>query len=107
MIQHTPRNSLFRAIADPTRRQMLMLLADADHTVSELAGPFSISQPAVSQHLKVLREAGLVQVRREGRERRYRMDPVPLKEIHDWLAYFERFWDRKLDALGNYLDSMP
>lgn len=83
---------------------MLLLLTSADRTVNELALPFSMSQPAVSQHLKVLRDAGLVTVERRGRERCYHVDPTPLKEIYDWLSHFERFWNEKLDALGTYLN---
>ncbi len=85
---------------------MLLLLAEADRSASDLAAPFSMSQPAISQHLKVLRDAGLVSVQRDGRERRYALEPACLKDVYDWLAHFERFWNRKLDALGRYLDTL-
>ncbi len=98
------QNTLFRALSDPTRREMLLLLSSADRTVNELASPFEMSQPAVSQHLKVLRDAGLVTVEQRGRERWYHIDPAPLKEIYDWLTHFERFWTAKLDSLGTYLN---
>lgn len=83
-----------------------MMLSQSERSVNELSTPFEMSQPAVSQHLKVLREAGLVYVERNGRERLYRIDPRPLKQVHDWLGHFERFWEKKLDALGRYLDTI-
>jgi DNA-binding transcriptional ArsR family regulator len=75
----------FRALADPTRRQALELLADGERPVRELHGRFSMSQPALSQHLAVLREAGLVRVRRQGRLRVYSVDPQPLRELYQWV----------------------
>jgi DNA-binding transcriptional ArsR family regulator len=98
------REDVFRAIADPTRRAMLSLLNESDRSVGELMAPFSMSQPAVSQHLKVLRGAGLVTVRQEGRQRYYRLEPEQLKEVYDWLAHFRHFWEEKLDALEDYLE---
>lgn len=97
-------HEIFRAIADPTRRAMLELLASADRSASDLARPFRMSQPAASQHLRVLRSAGLVQARRDGRRRLYRLRPRPLKPVVDWLAQFEAFWDDRLKKLGEYLD---
>jgi DNA-binding transcriptional ArsR family regulator len=96
--------NVFRAVSDPTRRQMLELLRIRDRTVTELAEPFAITQPAVSQHLRVLREAGLVDVRKEGRHRVYHLDPLPLQEVFDWVQYFEEFWREKLAELGRELD---
>jgi DNA-binding transcriptional ArsR family regulator len=98
---------VFRAVSDPTRRQMLDLLRHRDHTATELAEPFAMSQPAVSQHLRVLREAGLVQVKKEGRHRIYRLDPLPLQVVFDWAQYFEDFWRKGLDDLGHELDRTP
>lgn len=95
---------VFRAVSDPTRRQMLELLGVAERTAAELAQPFDMSQPAVSQHLRVLRKAGLVAVRKEGRHRVYSLDPKPLREVFDWAQYFEGFWRKKLSALGRVLD---
>jgi DNA-binding transcriptional ArsR family regulator len=83
---------------------MLELLRVRDRTVSELAEPFAMTQPAVSQHLRVLREAGLVDVRKEGRHRVYHLDPLPLQEVFDWVQYFEEFWRDKLAELGRELD---
>jgi len=76
-----PAADVFRAVADPTRRAMLEFLRGSDRSVSEIGEPFHISQPAVSQHLRVLREAGLVRVKSAGRERRYALDPRPLRLI--------------------------
>jgi DNA-binding transcriptional ArsR family regulator len=98
------RDAVFRALADPTRRAMLDRLRERESSVGELAEPFAMSQPAVSQHLKVLSEAGLVRARRDGRQRLYRLHAAPLREAFDWLERYERFWHRKLDALGAYLD---
>ena len=95
---------VFRAVSDPTRRQMLELLRVRERTVTELAEPFAMTQPAVSQHLRVLRDAGLVEVRKEGRHRVYRLDPLPLQEVFDWVHYFEDFWRERLAAFGRELD---
>jgi DNA-binding transcriptional ArsR family regulator len=82
----------YRAISDPTRRRILDLLADRERAVHELVPRFRMSQPALSQHLRVLREAGLVRVRREGRRRVYSVDPRPLAEVNGWLRRYERSW---------------
>ena len=95
---------VFQAIAHPTRRRLLDELAAGEASVSRLASPFDMSRPAVSQHLRILREAKLVSERRVGRERLYRLEPEPLREVNDWLARYERFWTDKLEALGEYLD---
>lgn len=94
----------FRAIADPTRRRILDLLQDGERPVSELAASFDATLPAISQHLKVLREASLVAERREGRRRFYRVEPEPLRQVSEWVAQYERFWRGRLSALGRYLD---
>lgn len=104
MIAEALDASPFRAVADPTRRRILDLLAAEERSVNELLRQFAISQPALSQQLKVLREAGLVVVRREGKRRVYALDPRPLRQIHDWVGHYERFWTDKLDALGRFLD---
>lgn len=97
-------NAVLHALADPTRRALLGLLAEAEQPVNALAAPFAMSRPAVSQHLRVLRDAGLVVERRVGRERLYRLDPTPLAEVRDWLRRYDRFWGERLDALGDYLE---
>lgn len=98
---------VYAAIADPTRRRLLDCLAHGEQHVNGLARPFAMSRPAISQHLAVLRRAGLVRVRRVGREQRYRLHPAPLREAYDWLAQYERFWKRKLAALREHLDRTP
>lgn len=97
-------HDVFLAIADPTRRAILHRLADGEQTAGDLAAPFRSSQSAISQHLAVLRDAGLVRVRAEGRQRVYRLHPAPLKRVQQWISHYERFWSQKLDALGAYLD---
>lgn len=84
------------AIADPTRRRVLELVRDRELPAGELAAHFDVSRPAVSKHLRVLRETGLVRERRQGKLRLYRADPAPLAELRDWL---EAYWDARLDAL--------
>jgi DNA-binding transcriptional ArsR family regulator len=84
------------AIADPIRRRVLELVRDAEVPAGEIAAAFPVSRPAVSRHLRVLREAGLVQERRVGRERLYRADPAPLAELREWL---DGYWAGRLEAL--------
>ena len=93
----------FAALADPTRRHLLERLAAGDQAVSELTSDLDMSQAAVSQHLRVLREAGLVTARKEGRHRYYQLRPAGLAELRDWLDELERFWQERLTALGDYL----
>mgnify|MGYP000947234466 FL=1 len=98
---------MLQALADPTRRRILDLLAQGDLAAGEIAGHFpSISRPAVSQHLAVLREAGLVRERREGRRRIYRLEPEPLREFWEgWLSRYQRFWDDRLADLKGLVES--
>ena len=95
---------VFKAIADPTRRQLLYALGEGDKAVGELAEPFEMSLPALSRHLQILREVGLVTQERSGRRRIYRLNAEPLKEVSAWMSHFEAFWDEKLDALALFLD---
>jgi DNA-binding transcriptional ArsR family regulator len=97
-------SDVFAAIADPTRRALLRRLSGGERNVSELLGPFSISQPAVSKHLRILRRAGLVRSRKRGRLRVYQLQAARLRQVHEWVGHFEKYWDQKLDALGDYLD---
>ncbi len=87
------------AIADPTRRRILELLRDGDVAAGDLSDEFSISRPAVSRHLRVLREAGLVHSRVDGQRRVYSIDARPLAELDAWLEPYRRFWVQRLDAL--------
>lgn len=97
-------SELFTVLADDTRRQILDLLADHDRSVSELVDVFEISQPAISRHLRVLREARLVRVQRAGQRRIYQLDAHRLAELDAWLAPYRRFWAKHLDALEAQLD---
>jgi DNA-binding transcriptional ArsR family regulator len=83
---------VFRAISEPTRRRILDLLAEGERPVKDLVDRFPMSQPALSQHLRVLREAGLVRTRREGRLRVYSVHAPLLREVHDWAGRYERLW---------------
>ena len=96
--------SLFDMLADPGRRQILDLLLGADRSAGEIVAAMRISQPGVSKHLKLLREAGLVSVRGEGQRRIYSLRPEPFAAFDTWLAPYRAFWSGKLDALGAHLD---
>ena len=87
------------ALADPTRREIVALLAGGEVAAGELARRFPVSRPAVSRHLRVLREAGLVSARVEGRRHLYALDPAPLREIDAWLEPYRDLWAQRLDAL--------
>jgi DNA-binding transcriptional ArsR family regulator len=88
------------ALSDPTRRRILELLAeDGELPAGALAAEFPVSRPAVSRHLRVLREHGLVRVRDEAQRRIYSLDPAPLEELDEWLGRYRRFWSQRLDAL--------
>jgi DNA-binding transcriptional ArsR family regulator len=95
--------SPFTALAEPHRRQILDLLRQGEQPVAELVRELAVSQPAVSKHLRVLRDAGLVQVRIEAQRRFYRVRPAPLQEIEDWLAPYRELWPDRLDALEREL----
>jgi DNA-binding transcriptional ArsR family regulator len=95
---------VFRAISHPVRRRMLDLLADGDRHVNAIAANFELSRPAVSQHLRVLLDAGLVTEQRHGRERRYRFAPEPLAPVRDWIGHYERFWDDHFIRLKRHLE---
>jgi DNA-binding transcriptional ArsR family regulator len=97
-------SSVFHAIADPTRRAVLSLLRDGDRSVNDIRAVAGKSQSALSQHLAVLRRAGLVEQHKKGRQRIYRVSVAPLREVADWIALYDRFWTQKLDHLGQYLD---
>src|SRR3954465_7114098 len=97
--------STWSAVGDPSRRAMLELLLDRPRTVGELVEHLGLSQPGTSKHLRVLREAGLVNVRTEAQRRVYALEPGPLAEFDAWLAPYRRLWTRSLDALERHLDS--
>ncbi len=97
----------FAALADPSRRHILDLLRDRERPVGELVGHLRISQPGVSRHLRILRTAGLVDVRAEGRHRVYTLRAAPLADVDAWLAPYRRHWTERLDALEKHLEDNP
>lgn len=99
-------HSVYHAIADPTRRAILDLLIEGERSVSAILERIRGSQSAISQHLGVLRRAGLVVSRPLGRKRLYSIRAEPLMEVSDWVAHFDRFWTERLDNLGDYLRKM-
>lgn len=96
-------SATFSALADPTRRAILARLTSSEASVKELAEPFEMSLPAVSKHLKVLEKAGLIARGREAQWRPCRLEAKPLKDIHDWLEEYRRFWEQSFDRLDDYL----
>jgi DNA-binding transcriptional ArsR family regulator len=95
----------FAVVAEPTRRRILDLLRDRARSVGELVDQLGLSQPGVSKHLRVLREAGLVRVRAEAQRRWYELETEPLQEIDNWLEPYRRLWSERLDALERHLDT--
>jgi DNA-binding transcriptional ArsR family regulator len=98
-------DAVLSALADPTRRAIVVRLADGEASVSELARPFDVSLPAVTKHLAVLERAGLLDHHPEGRVRHCRLVPAPMRLVDDFLDGYRRFWDVRLDALTGYLKS--
>jgi DNA-binding transcriptional ArsR family regulator len=97
---------VFGALADPTRRAILTRLADGEATVAELAAPFAMSQPAISKHLKVLEQAGLISRNRRATARLSRLQAEPLREVTSWLARYQRFWDESHERLDDLLAAL-
>lgn len=100
-------DDVFAALASPVRRELLRLLLGAPRTVGDLASHFDMRRPSISEHLKVLRDAGLVSERKLGRERHYRLEGRPLADLQEWLTPYERFWRQSLTALHDVLDDVP
>ena len=96
--------STFAALADPHRREMVALMLERPRAVGELVDRLGLSQPGTSKHLRVLREAGLVRVRRDAQRRLYALEPAPFAELDAWLAPYRRLWNERLDALERHLD---
>lgn len=100
--------AVFAALASPVRREVLMLLREhGPQPVAAIAARFDMARPSLSEHLRVLRDAGLASETRSGRQRLYRLEAAPLSQAHDWLRPFERFWRERLAALGTVLDELP
>lgn len=100
-------DSAFEIVAEPNRRAILSLLVTSQQSVGDMERQLHMTQPAVSRHLRVLREAGFVEVTVDAQRRLYRLKPEPLQEIDAWLAQFRRFWSAHLDALERHLDRTP
>src|SRR6185312_5764675 len=99
-------NEIFQALADPSRRAIFVSLTRGEAAVKDLTSRFDISQPAVSQHLATLKDAGLVNARREGRSVYYRVRPRGMKPLIDWIAHYRAFWTERVDRLERLLDEM-
>lgn len=99
------RRDVFQAIADPTRREIINLLAQKPLNLNAVADNFDISRPAVSKHIKILTECGLIIIQQQGRERYCRAELAKLKEVSEWANRYREFWNNKLDALGDFLDN--
>jgi DNA-binding transcriptional ArsR family regulator len=99
--------SVFEVIAEPNRRRILDLLGAAERPVSQIVDELALSQPAVSKHLRILRHAGLVEVRGDAQRRLYRVRPEPLQAVDAWLSQYRRMWASRLDDLEQHLENMP
>lgn len=102
----TAENKIFQALADPSRRAIFESLTGGEAAVRDLTARFDISQPAVSQHLAALKDAGLVNGRREGRNVYYRVEPRGLQPLVDWIAHYRAFWTERIDRLERLLEKM-
>ena len=98
------QNAVFRAIADPTRREILHILRGGEQTVGRIAGHFRVSRPAISKHLRLLHQAGLVVTRKEGTANLCSLDGKPLREVGDWLEDYRTFWSESLESLKKYME---
>lgn len=99
-------NFVFSALSDPTRREMLARLSTGVMTVKELAEPFEMSSPAITKHLRVLEKAGLLRREKQGRVHHCYLIPGPLKEASEWVAYYQKFWQKQFDSLEKYLSGL-
>jgi DNA-binding transcriptional ArsR family regulator len=101
----TLRRDVFQAIADPTRREIIHLLANKTLTLNGVAENFKISRPAISKHIRILSECGLIVVHQQGRERYCEARLNSLREVSEWTSQYQKFWSARLDALGEFLES--
>ncbi|WP_347940619.1 metalloregulator ArsR/SmtB family transcription factor [Peribacillus simplex] len=99
------KHDVFQAIADPTRRKVLQLLAEGDLPISKITSHFPMSRTAIAKHLHILSEAELVSGRKVGREKRFRLQPEPLAELKQWLSFYDQFWDNKLSILKHVIEN--
>ncbi len=96
-------SQIFSALSDPTRRTMLLRLAEDDMSIADLSKPFDMTKSAVTKHIKILENAGLLGRTIEGRVHRCRLKPKPLAAVSEWVTFYEKFWNKKLDALDKFL----
>jgi DNA-binding transcriptional ArsR family regulator len=106
MARQPTTTDAFNAVAEPRRRQLLDALSDGERSVGELVDVLGLAQPLVSKHLRVLREVGAVDVREAGRQRLYRVNPVALKPIHDWVKDYEQLWSERFAAIDDVLTQL-
>ena len=107
MINADQQQSVFRALADPTRRAIISMLANGDRPIADIASQFEMTRPAVAKHLTILREGGLITVEEKGRERINRLNPNALKTAAEWINHFGRFWDERLAELKKAVEKKP
>ncbi|CAN5447059.1 metalloregulator ArsR/SmtB family transcription factor [soil metagenome] len=101
------RRDVFQAIADPTRREILNIIAHQSINLNAVAENFDVSRPAISKHIKILTECGLIVIKKQGRERYCEANLKPLQEVQDYIEQYRQFWTAKLDALGAFLEQEP
>ena len=106
MARAATTSDVFNAIAEPQRREILVLLRSGEHPVTELAEKLGMTQPGASKHLRVLREVGLVRDRKAGKQRLYGLDARELRPLHEWTGGFERFWNESFDRLDAYVQNL-
>jgi DNA-binding transcriptional ArsR family regulator len=100
------RRDVFQAIADPTRRQIINLIASQSLNLNAIADNFDVSRPAISNHIKILHECGIISIEQMGRERYCKIQPANLREVSDWVEPFRVLWEQKLDSFENYLTTL-
>jgi DNA-binding transcriptional ArsR family regulator len=105
MSSSAEKHDVFQAIADPTRREVLRILAEKELPISEITSHFTMSRTAIAKHLQILSEAELVSGRKVGREKRYRLQPESLQELKQWLSFYEQFWNNKLIKLKHVVEN--
>ena len=106
MVSHDPLSATLSALADPTRRAILARLSQGEKSVTELAEPFEMTQPAVTKHLKVLENAGLITRSRQAQWRPCKLAPEPLRDVSEWLEQYRKFWEESFNRLESYLEEL-
>ncbi|MER2090007.1 MAG: metalloregulator ArsR/SmtB family transcription factor [Sporosarcina sp.] len=107
MLEEPQKYDVFQAIADPTRRKLLEIIAVEELSISTMSSHFTMSRTAVTKHLHILESAGLVNSRKSGREKLYRLETGPLQNLQSWLSFYEQYWDKKLAKLKKVVEANP